>query len=256
MTAATAPRPGVATGLARIMAIAGFVLAILALLLLAAGPIGWRAGWWHYRIGLLMLMPAAGFLGAAAAILSALGLVGLRRLGRRQIALAVVGILIGAAVAYVLLHWVGQRGSYAQVNDVTTDFVDPPSLAFAEAMRRSEEGNPVAYAGDQPADVQKNAYPDIVPAMLDMPPAAAFDKVLAVVRAKGWTIVTVDRAAGVIDAYDRSLWFGFTDDIAIRVTPSGERSRVDIRSGARQGRGDFGVNAARVRGFLAALKSP
>ncbi|MFZ2004970.1 MAG: DUF1499 domain-containing protein, partial [Stellaceae bacterium] len=74
------------------------------------------------------------------------------------------------------------------------------------------------------------------------------------VKGKGWTIVKSDPEAGVIDAYDRSFWFGFADDVAIRVTAADKGSRVDIRSGSRQGRGDFGVNAARVRGFLAALK--
>jgi uncharacterized protein (DUF1499 family) len=94
--------------------------------------------------------------------------------------------------------------------------------------------------------------------MLSVPPAQAFDKALAVAKAKGWTILHADKQAGIIEGYDKSLWFGFTDDVAIRVTAADpgdhSRSRVDIRSGSRQGRGDFGVNAARVRGFLAALK--
>ena len=69
------------------------------------------------------------------------------------------------------------------------------------------------------------------------------------------SIVKADPQAGVIDAYDKSFWFGFADDVAIRVTATDNGSRVDIRSGSRQGRGDFGVNAARVRGFLTALKT-
>ena len=45
----------------------------------------------------------------------------------------------------------------------------------------------------------------------------------------------------------------FTDDIAIRVAPHGSGSRIDVRSLSRQGSGDFGVNAARVRAYIAAL---
>ena len=71
----------------------------------------------------------------------------------------------------------------------------------------------------------------------------------------GWTIVAADDTAGRIEASDRSRWFGFTDDIVIRITPSGSGSRVDVRSSSRLGRSDFGVNAARVRAYLAALRT-
>jgi uncharacterized protein (DUF1499 family) len=254
MTTATAPRLSAGAGLSRMLAVAGLALAILALLVLAAGPIGWRAGLWHYRIGLGTLMPAAGCLGVGGLALSAAALLAaLRGRSRRDIAIALLGMLIAAGVAYFPWHWSNQRSGFARVNDVTTDFAAPPSLAFSEAMRKAEEGNPAAYAGEEFAGVQRRAYPDIAPARLAMPLAAAFEKVLALVRARGWTIVAADPAAGIIDAYDRSFWFGFTDDIAVRVTSDGEDSRVDIRSGARQGHGDYGVNARRVRAFLAAL---
>ena len=70
----------------------------------------------------------------------------------------------------------------------------------------------------------------------------------------GWAIVAADAAAGRIEASDRSRWFGFTDDIVVRIAASGSGSRVDVRSSARLGRSDFGVNAARVRAYLAELR--
>jgi uncharacterized protein (DUF1499 family) len=71
----------------------------------------------------------------------------------------------------------------------------------------------------------------------------------------GWTIVSADEGAGRIEASDRSRWFGFTDDIVIRITPSGSDSRIDVRSSSRLGRSDFGVNAARIRAYLGALRA-
>lgn len=254
MITAIAPRLSIGAGLSRALAVAGFGLAIFALLVLAAGPIGWRTGLWHYRVGFRTLMPAAGYLGAAALALSASALLaGLRARARRDLAIALAGMLVGAGVAYFPWHWSNQRGVFARANDVTTDFADPPSLAFSEGARKAEEGNSAVYALVQLAGVQQRAYPDIAPTRLAMPPGAAFDRALALVKAKGWSIVEADPTAGVIDASDRSFWFGFTDDIAIRVLPDEAGSRVDIRSSARQGRGDFGVNASRVRAFLAAL---
>lgn len=256
MTTANSPVSRVGAGLVRGAAVLGFVLAMAAFLMLTAGPFGWRAGWWHYRVGLQTLMPYAGYVGVAGMAVSALALIfGVRTIARRGIILAVLGLLIGGAVAYLPWHWNNMRGTYPRLNDVTTDLDNPPSLAFAEGMRKAEHGNPVAYGGAEPAAVQKKSYPDIAPAMLDMPPVQAFDRALAVAKAAGWSIVRADPAAGIIEASDRSRWYGFTDDIAIRVAAAGTGSRVDIRSGARQGRGDFGVNATRVRGFLAALQA-
>jgi uncharacterized protein (DUF1499 family) len=72
----------------------------------------------------------------------------------------------------------------------------------------------------------------------------------------GWTIVAKAPAEGRIEATDTTFWFGFTDDIVIRVAPDeqAERTRIDIRSKSRIGRSDVGTNAARVRAYLERLR--
>ena len=87
------------------------------------------------------------------------------------------------------------------------------------------------------------------------PPVTAFNRALDTAPRMGWTIVAADDTAGRIEASDRSRWFGFTDDIVIRITASDSGSRIDLRSSSRQGRSDFGVNAARVTRYLAALRA-
>ena len=89
--------------------------------------------------------------------------------------------------------------------------------------------------------------------MLDLAPAEALARALDTARQMGWTIVATDPAEGRIEASDRTRWFGFTDDVVIRVAVTERGSRVDIRSLSRVGGGDFRVNATRVRAFLAAL---
>jgi hypothetical protein len=256
MTITTAPRSTAGSGLTRLIGALGLVLAVAALLLLAAGPLGWRAGWWSFRLAFTTLMPYAFYVGVAAMVISVLGLVvALGSIRRRGVVLAACGLVIGGVAAYFPWHAGEMRGVYPPMHDITTDATNPPSFDFTAPMRAAEEGAGVAYPGPDAYAMQQKYYPGIEAAMLPVPPAQAFDRALAVVKTKGWTIVKSDPQAGVIDAYDKSFWFGFADDVAIRVTATDNGSRVDIRSGSRQGRGDFGVNAARVRGFLTALKT-
>src|SRR5712692_7314185 len=166
MTAASTSTVRTARGPSRAAAALGFALAIVALVMLAAGPIGWRAGWWHYRIGLQTLMPYAGYVGLAAVAISALALIfTARSAARGAIVLAVLGLLIGGTAAYFPWHWSNQRGLHSPFNDITTDLDNPPSLAFSEEARRAERASSAAYGGPGVAALQKKSYPDIAPAM-------------------------------------------------------------------------------------------
>jgi len=98
-------------------------------------------------------------------------------------------------------------------------------------------------------------FPDIVPLTLAVSPAAAFIRALDTAKRMGWTIDGTDNAAGRIEASDRSRWFGFTDDIVIRITGLGSGSRIDVRSASRVGRSDFGINAARIETYISALRA-
>jgi uncharacterized protein (DUF1499 family) len=69
----------------------------------------------------------------------------------------------------------------------------------------------------------------------------------------GWQIVAVAPDALRIEATDTTLFFGFKDDIVIRVRPQAQGSIVDVRSLSRIGGSDIGANARRVRSFLKTL---
>src|SRR5580704_9664603 len=100
MLTAIAPRAIAGTGLVRVVAIVGFGLAIVALLLLAAGPVGWRAGWWGYQFAFMTLMPYAFGTGVAALAISALALLASVGVGaRRGVVIAVLGLPIGGSAA-------------------------------------------------------------------------------------------------------------------------------------------------------------
>ncbi|HEV2334660.1 MAG TPA: DUF1499 domain-containing protein [Stellaceae bacterium] len=173
----------------------------------------------------------------------------------RQVTIAILTLAIGGTITYVPWHYNEMRGIYPAIHDITTDWDNPPQFSAILPLREAARANSVAYEGAAVSDRQRKAYPDIVPLTLDLAPAEALERAFEVARQLGWAIVASDPAAGRIEASQRTRWFGFTDDIVVRVTAADAGSRVDVRSVSRVGRGDFGVNAARVRRFLAALRA-
>jgi uncharacterized protein (DUF1499 family) len=232
----------------------GLGLAVLAALaLIAAGP-GTRFELWSYDVGFSILRWAAHVgLGAAALALIGVAIVR-RRSGWRILAAGAAGLVIGVAVAAVPWSYQQKAAKLPPIHDITTDPENPPGMIALLSRRKGARNLPM-YAGRAIAAQQQKAYPDIAPALLKIPPAQAFDRARAVAERMGWTIVAATKQDGRIEAYDRTFWFGFTDDVVIRVRPAPGGSRVDIRSMSRIGRHDFGANAERVRAFLAAIKS-
>jgi uncharacterized protein (DUF1499 family) len=235
------------------IATAGVVLAVVAALaLLLAGP-GYRFGLWSLGTAFVLIRYAA-YGGIAAAVVSAAALILAPLRGqRRGMFRALAGLIIGLLTVGVPAYYLHTARSVPPIHDITTDTEDPPAFETILPLR-AEAPNPASYGGPAVAAQQQDAYPDITPADYPIPTEAAFEAALAAAREMGWDVVAIDQAAGRIEATDRTFWFGFVDDIVIRVRPTDAGSRIDIRSVSRVGVGDLGTNAARVRAYLAELE--
>jgi uncharacterized protein (DUF1499 family) len=221
------------------------VLAVVALaLLVLAGP-GTRLGWWDFGTGFVMLRWAA-YLGIAAAVVGLVML--LRRPPTGRVGL-VLALLAGLAAALVPWGWLRTAKRVPPIHDITTDTEHPPEFVAVLPLRAGAP-NQAAYGGAEVAAAQHQAYPDVQPVTVNAPPAATFDRALAAARAMGWEIVAADTAAGRIEATATTRWFGFKDDVVVRITPEGSGSRMDVRSVSRVGRSDVGTNARRIREFV------
>ena len=225
------------------------ILAFAAMVL--AGP-GTKAGWWDWRTGLTTLRVAA-WVGIAAAVV-ALVLVALLAVPRWRTRpwvsiLALCFALAAVAPPMILLSNAKQ---VPPIHDITTDTAEPPEfVALREVRAKSPNG--LAYAGAEVTRQQQQAYPDIKPLVTAHPPREEMQRAIDAARALGWEVVSSDAEFGRIEATATTRWFGFKDDVVVRIRSEGTGSRVDVRSMSRVGRGDLGANAARVREFLAKL---
>jgi uncharacterized protein (DUF1499 family) len=217
---------------------------------LVSGP-GNRLGLWSYREGILILR-VAGWSALAALAVSAVGCVvaGTAR-ARPALMIGYAALIVGALTFGFPAYFYYVVQHVPRIHDISTDTDNPPRFITVMELRRGAE-NKTDYSAETAAQ-QKQGYPDIAPAMMNMPSGAAFDRALAAARAMGWIIVASVPAEGRIEATATTLLFGFKDDIVVRVTPEGAGSRVDVRSLSRVGRSDFGTNAKRVRTFLGKL---
>ncbi|MEQ1574271.1 MAG: DUF1499 domain-containing protein [Vicinamibacterales bacterium] len=218
-------------------------LVVAGLVLLGLGPLGTRIGLWGFTIGLPVV--GLGALVTMAGVLVAFG-GGIRSRDWNQAGFALVVGLI--AVAIPIAQVLKGRGA-PSIHDISTDTQDPP-LFQALLPLRTGRVSPAAYDGDATAAQQRASYGDIESVLLPAAPGQAFALSLRAARDLGWTIVDSDEAAGRIEATDTTYWFGFVDDVVIRVRAEGGVSRVDIRSKSRVGRGDLGANARRIRAFI------
>ncbi|MEW6325271.1 MAG: DUF1499 domain-containing protein [Nitrospirota bacterium] len=234
---------------------AGLGVAVAALAALALAGLGTRMGWWHFRAGFTLLFAGAvGGLAAAAVSATVLALTWLwppdRAVLHRGMALA--GIVIGVLAAAIPWQWKQAAQRVPPIHDITTDTEQPPEFVAILPLR-ADAPNPADYGGPDIAAQQRTAYPDLQPLPLPQPPEAAFTAALDVARRIGWEIVAAEPAEGRIEATDTTFWFGFTDDIVVRIRPAAEGSRIDVRSVSRVGRSDVGTNARRIRAYLKTL---
>jgi hypothetical protein len=234
------------------LAVIAFFVAVTALVLVGmAGPL--------FRFGVLPLVAAFAVLGVGALLGIAAATVGLSvagaALGRGQpLPQAAAGTVVIGLIAFAFpFSRVFAAATRPPIHDISTDVNDPP--AFTALLRlRQHAANSLEFS-DAAAAQQRRAYPDITSVRTPGPADVVFARALRAARGEGWEVVDADQREGRIEATDTTRWFGFKDDIVVRLTPEGAHTRVDVRSVSRVGRGDLGMNAARIRRYLARLRA-
>jgi len=232
----------------------GPVLTLIGVVLLALSPLGYRLGWFGLYVALKQLIPLG-------LLVCGLGLIGsLIALFRTPAGIGWSGWIVpfAAVVASIVVCAIPLIGimharSVPPIHDITTD-TDLPPVYVALAAARKASPNGLDYEGGQAAAQQKAAFPDVKTMYSPLAPEALFDQARKVAQECGWRLAAADRSDLRIEAVDTTMLFGFKDDIVVQIRSDANGSRLDVRSASRVGRSDLGVNAARIRKFLALLQ--
>ncbi|HEV7764712.1 MAG TPA: DUF1499 domain-containing protein [Thermoanaerobaculia bacterium] len=208
------------------------VVASAAVLTVAASVVGTRAHWFPFRTG-LALFALSGLLGAIAVVMGVWAL----RHGSSSgvIAAIIIGALVMLPPAFGIVSAMGKP----MIHDISTDLTDPPRF----------ETLAVAPYDPTIASIQRKAYPDVQPIVVASSPSDALNRARAIAEENGWEIASSRPDA--LEATATTGWFAFKDDVIVRVRPADGGSRVDVRSVSRVGKSDVGVNAKRIRAFVA-----
>jgi uncharacterized protein (DUF1499 family) len=209
------------------------------------------------RFGFLEMKPAlATFFGALglAGLSILVGLAGFAAIwqnGSRGMSRILLAFLIAAIVLAYPAYLALQYRKLPAIHDITTDPIDPPRFEALARLRTGDGTNTAVYAGLYSAAQQRQAWPDIEPVELEIPVERAYAITLQLVNKRKWLVIderapVPPRRIGRIEAVARTPIMGFREDVAIRVMPDGDDSRIDIRSSSRYFESDLGSNAARV----------
>ena len=224
------------------------------LALLPVGALGARFGLWDFGRGFQFMFTGT-FVSAAVLVLGIAVLVFALRAGRTDAALP---IGIGLAASIVALVVMGSQfrltTAVPPINDVTTDMADPPAFAALE-LRGVSAMEYVPEKGVQQAE----GYPHITTERSSLGPEQALAKALVVAGELGWDVLAEGEGADgmgelMIEATATTMWFGFVDDVVVRIRADAAGSRVDVRSASRVGLSDLGANAKRIDAFLARFR--
>lgn len=243
------------TTLAKRLALVGLVVAIgCALTALFAGP-GYRFGWWHYGTGIAIIAIVFWVAAGSAAVCAVAAVLAARRAGaRRALVMGLAGLAIAGVTAWVPYAMRMTASALPPIHDITTDLADPPKFVRVATLRTPGD-HPIAYDGPTVGAQQRKAYPDLAPLVLKAPRDKVFSAAQATLASMGLELVAADAAQGRIEATATSLLFGFKDDVVVRIADDANGTKVDVRSKSRVGRHDIGMNAKRIRVFLAKLKA-
>lgn len=241
-------------------------LAILGPLVFVIAALGYRIRLFSLKTSLLTLSQKVGPFVMVAGIVVALASIVLSIMVKPKKGLIISLVAMLVPTIGLLKTWsIGNSvASLPFIHDITTDTEDPPQFTqtIIDLRNQTENVNTLDYfekkdpKSDTLVSVQQSKhYPNIRTLPRSEAPEAVFGEAEAIIKSIGWEIVTIDPENWIIEATDTTFWYGFKDDVVIRIRPSKNGgSLIDMRSVSRIGGSDLGANAERLTMLMEGLE--
>ncbi len=229
------------------------LVGIASAVLLAVQGHAYQAGWADLRVIFFKIFPVITIAGGSAALLGLIALFGGKLGGARAVVMGLVGLLAGAGAAAVPIAMKRMGESVPPIHDITTDTANPPEFV-AIAPLRADAPNPVTY-DPSVADKQRQGYPQLETFRFNASRAAVFAAALEAVTEAGLELVEANQEQGRIEATATTRWFGFKDDVVIRLGRTSTETLLDARSKSRVGVSDLGANAKRIETIVGLVQA-
>ena len=240
----------------KLLAVSGLVL----LVVLLSGPLGYKWEWLSLASSFNSLMVAlvGGWLLALGSLIWLVLCVRSTPGGSKNRNFLLFALMMGLVPSLFMVPQIIAGRSVPAIHDITTDTYNPPQFHAITGLRPDARvyGASEEWPPEKLRAAQEAAYPQVqtLSATLSVPEAVkrAEDTLIKM----GLAIVAVDPAQGLLEATASSFWFGFKDDLVVRIQASDSGSRIDLRSVSRVGQSDLGVNAARIMAFQRHFQAP
>lgn len=227
-------------------------LALIATLIAVLAVISYRLAFADFQPALLGLVAGA-VTGLLATLMGLVGTILAIKAKKPEIMATLAGPTLGFLVMMPIILTALTGIGVPRIHDITTDLMYPPQFSVIEGLRTSAHNPLDRQIPEDLATLQKAGYPNLGPIRINQPVNEVFKKAVLLVEKRGWEIVAVAAEEGRIEATDTTRIMGFKDDIVIRLRAIAGQTQVDMRSVSRVGESDLGVNAARIKLFLAEL---
>lgn len=230
------------------------VSAVVLLVVLLTGPLGYKAGLVPLEPSLISLLVAV--VGGILVAIVALGyiFVAVKHDLPRNRNLIGVALVLGLVPMIVIGPQMGAAREVPAIHDITTDPENPPAFVALLPQRESApngfEYGSEAMPAEQLAATTRQAYSDLMPLRSTLSIGDATRKAEVILKSMGLEVVAADPIDGRVEATATTRWFGFKDDVVVRIAEADEGSLIDVRSMSRVGQSDIGVNAKRISEFF------
>ena len=183
------------------VATTGYFLSLGSVGLFVLSAIALRLALTDYKLPVLIILIAA--LIAFVALLLSIGALVFGQISQLNLPRTIMALVLSAAI-FVPVFLAGRAlEGIPMINDIMTDTDNPPQFEVVPTQRKAFD-NSLELSENRLAFHQKH-YGDMKPLIVDGAPDAHFDKVVALVQARGWKIVAQDKG-------DQGRWLEATDN--------------------------------------------